>query len=324
MNADDVQTLVLVDSKLLCYRAHWVHRFLSSKGRCTSVLYGALRMLAAVAGRMPYTAFVFVWDGEGKTWRHELSKGVYKAHRQGPPGDDLLPAFPQIPVLRQALHQAGFRQFDFDNLEADDLIGILAAGVLDKDLFEKVVIYSSDKDFYQLATNRVGVMRGSGHGEIDYVMYAEDVQAELGISPKDWVKVKTMTGEPTDNIPKIQTGLGPKTAIKMIQAGLDPTLEEFKKHKWAQRQEFQYFASMWPKIRLNYFLSKIVCCPTDAHLPEGMQQALLAMVKGLTKASFLRDRRKLTDDGLSEFTDFIAEYEMQELFGLRHVLWRLP
>jgi 5'-3' exonuclease len=324
MTTDGVRTLVLIDSKNLVYRSHWVHRFLSSKGRCTSVLFGALKMIAAIAGRMPDTAFVFCWDGQGKTWRHELTKGVYKGNRSGGPNEDMLPAFPQIPILQKVLKEAGFRQFQYDNLECDDLIGILASAVVSKDFFERVIIYSTDKDFYQLVTNRIGVMRGYDPTQIEHVMYWKEVGEELGIEPSEWVKVKAMIGDPSDNIPKIQTGLGPKTAIKMIAAGLDPSLEEFKKHKWVPRQEFQFFASRWPVIRQNYALSKIICSPQDVHLSEGLREELGFMRTGLTKGSFLRDRKRVNDESFAAFTEFIIDYEMSELFGQRHLLWRLP
>ncbi len=319
-----IDTLVLVDSRNLVYRAHWVHRFLSSRGRCTSVLYGVLKMLAATAARMPNTAFVFVWDGQGKTWRHELTNGMYKAHRQGPPNEEMAPAFPQIPILRKTLQEAGFREFDFANLECDDLIGILATAALKKKLFEKVVVYSTDKDFYQLVTNQIGVMRGYDKEKIELVMYEDEVGEEIQMQPRDWVKVRALTGDPTDNIPKIATGLGPKTAVKMIHAGLDPSLEDFKKHQWATRQEFQTFSTMWGKVRRNFELSQIICNPHDKHLSEELQVELGSMVDGLTKQSFLRDKRKSTDDSFQLFTDFIAEYELREIFGMRHELWRLP
>ena len=214
-----VDTLVLVDAKNLIMRAHWVHRSLSSRGRCTSVLYGALKMIAALAKRMPGSAFVFVWDGHGTTWRHEITNGTYKGHRQGPPNEDMAPAFPQIPILRKALREAGFRDFECDCLEADDLIGILVETAVVKNLFERVVIYSTDKDFYQLATDRVGILRGYDRDTPEHVMFEDEVEQEIGIRASEWVKVKAMTGDPTDNIPKIATGLGPKTAIKMIQIG---------------------------------------------------------------------------------------------------------
>jgi 5'-3' exonuclease len=315
--------LCLIDSKNLACRAHYVHRFLSSRGRCTSTLFGALKMIAATASRMPDTAFVFVWDGKGKTWRHELSKGEYKGNRQGV-NEEMAPMFPQIPILRKALDAAGFRQFDFDNLECDDLIGILTAAVVYKGLFKHVIIYSTDKDFYQLVTDHVGVMRGYDKERIERVYYAKDIAEEEGLAPEDWVKVRALTGDATDNIPKIATGLGPKTAIKMIQAGLDPSLPEFKKHKWVQQQQFQTLAPQWEKVRRNYKLSRILCAAGDEQLPESVREKVVRLVQGLTQESFLRDPKKLDDESFSRFTEFLLDYEMQELWQQRFVLWKLP
>lgn len=317
------KTLVLIDSKNLCFRSHFVHRFLSSRGRCTSILYGVPKMLAAAAARIPNAAFVFVWDGKGKTWRHEITNGFYKGHRQEP-NADIEPAFPQIPVLRKVFGAAGFRNFDFDGLECDDLIGILATAVIEKNLFEKVFIYSTDKDFFQLASSRIGIVRGyDKDGELR-VMHVPEVVQEMGIAPSECVKVKALTGEVTDNIPKIATGLGPKTAIKMIAAGLNPEVDDFKKLPWAVRSNFQVLASSWPKVRLNYKLAKIVTSPADEHLSEELREQLVVLVDGLTKEKFLRSKKCLTDDCFQEFTDFILEYEMQDLVASRHELWRMP
>jgi len=280
-------------------------------------------MLLAVAARMPNTVFCFVWDGEGSTWRHTITEGEYKGNRK-PPNEDMRPAFPQIPILRKVLKDAGFREFDFANLECDDLIGILATAAVQKDLFKKVIIYSTDKDFYQLVTNRLGVMRGYDKDKLEQVMFYNDVGNEIEIDPKDWVKVKALTGEVTDNIPKIATGLGPKTAIKMIQAGLDPSKEEFKKHQWVVQQNFGTLASMWGKIRRNYELSKIVCNPNDPHLHREMQDVLAELVHDMAQETFLRDKKKLGDESFEKFTEFLAEYELLELFGQRHEFWRLP
>jgi 5'-3' exonuclease len=236
----------------------------------------------------------------------------------------MAPAFPQIPILRKALREAGFRDFECDCLEADDLIGILAETAIKKDMFERVVIYSTDKDFYQLATDRVGILRGYDRESPEHVMFELEVAQEIGIPPREWVKVKALTGDPTDNIPKIATGLGPKTAIKMIQAGLDPSFEDFKKHQWTVKQNFQTLGTMWGKVRRNYSLSQIVCSVQDARLPEEVRKNLLVSLADLTRESFLRDRKRLTDESFATFTDWLAEYELVELLGMRQELWRLP
>jgi len=322
--SSEVDKLVIIDGKNICYRAHWVHRFLASRGRCTSVLFGVPKMLVALAQRMPNTAFVFAWDGRGKNWRHEFSKGEYKAHRvHAASNDEIAPCFPQIPILKNALKNAGFRHFEVDNLEGDDLIGLLTTAAIEKNLFKQVLIHSTDKDFYQLATDRVGILRGRDHNEVEYAMYAEAVEEELGIEAKDWVKVKALIGDPGDNIPKLQTGLGPKTAIKLIQAGLNPALLDFEKHQWVVKQNFQVFRTMWPKVRSNYQLSHIVCDTGDPCISGTMRETLSKLVDGLSKESFLRDKTCLGDDDFSHFTEFIVEYEMQDLFASRHVLWKM-
>jgi 5'-3' exonuclease len=281
-------------------------------------------MIAALAKHMPQSAFVFVWDGRGETWRHAITNGTYKGHRQGPPNEDMAPAFPQIPILRKALCEAGFREFECDCLEADDLIGILAEVAIKKKLFENVVIYSTDKDFYQLVTDKVGVLRGYDKDAPEHVMFEDEVGEEIGIRPQEWVKVKALTGDPTDNIPKIATGLGPKTAIKMIQAGLDPSFEDFKKHQWIVKQNFQTLGNMWGKVRRNYSLSQIVCSVDDVRLPEDVRKNLSWVAADLTRESFLREKRKLTDESFATFTEWLAEYELNELIGMRQELWRLP
>src|ERR1700733_13746579 len=154
----NVADIVLIDGKNFAYANHWVHRFLSSKGRPTSVLFGCFNSLAAMAQRMQSTAFVFVWDGKGKTWRHRVTNGEYKGNRTTP-NPEFLPALEQIPIFQKELDAIGVRQFCIDGFEADDLIGILATTLIEKNWFRRVIIKSSDKDYYQLVTDRIGVMR---------------------------------------------------------------------------------------------------------------------------------------------------------------------
>jgi hypothetical protein len=71
-------------------------------------------------------------------------------------------------------------------------------------------------------------------------------------------------------------------------------------------------------------LSRIVRAPGDEHLPEEVREKVIAMCEGLTMQSFLRDPKKLSDNSFSQFSEFITEFEMQELWTHRLLLWRLP
>jgi len=317
--------VVLIDAKNLVYATHWVHRFLSSKGRSTSVLYGGFNVLVGMAKRMPDTPFVFVWDGNGKTWRHRITKGEYKGNRL-PPNDEMKPALEQIPEFRKQLDRFGFRQFCVDGFECDDLIGILTAAIIKNDLFSKVIIKSSDKDFYQLTTDRIGVMRSFDKEKGEHsLLFANDVMAEIELHPTEWVKVRALTGEKTDNIPQIQRGLGPKTAIKMIKAGLDTSVEDFKTLPWQTRQDFGLLATQWSKVRMNYNLSQIVRSWDDARIDnEEVRKQLKKIVNDLTTESFYRDPKKLNEEGFLALREFMLEYEMENLFEDRTTLWQMP
>ena len=320
----EIDTVVLIDGKNLVYRVHWVHRFLSSKNRPTSVLFGGFRSLLLLAKHFPTAAFVFVWDGKGETWRHRESNGVYKANRLEV-NEDMRDAFPQIPIFQNTLKKAGFRAFEIDALEGDDLIGIMTASILKKELFKRVIIHSTDKDFYQLVTNKVGVLRGwDEEAGAHKLLFERDVAEEMQLHPTDWVKVRALIGDPTDNIPHVAQGLGPKTAIKMIQCGLDPSLPEFAKNSYAARMNCGAIAGRWKVIHSNYHLSKILSSCEDEHLDESVAKKVRFEVNNLSQESLLRDKKRLSEDSFAEFTNFIVEYEMNELFGQRFALWKLP
>src|SRR5580704_9593803 len=65
--------IVLIDAKNACYRHGAVNMNLSrSDGFPTGAIYGCLNSMLAIARRLPNAAFVWVWDGDGETWRHKM------------------------------------------------------------------------------------------------------------------------------------------------------------------------------------------------------------------------------------------------------------
>ena len=66
-------TVVLIDGKNAAYRHGMVNLNLSrSDGFPTGAIYGCLNSMLNIAKRIPDAAFVWVWDGDGETWRHKL------------------------------------------------------------------------------------------------------------------------------------------------------------------------------------------------------------------------------------------------------------
>src|SRR5882672_12656005 len=116
-------TLVLVDGSSYLYRAfHALPDLRTSKGEPTGALRGVLSMLRRMVedGKPDYFAVVF--DAPGKTFRDDWYP-EYKANRQPMP-DDLVA---QIPALHELVRANGWPLLMIDGVEADDVIGTLAA-----------------------------------------------------------------------------------------------------------------------------------------------------------------------------------------------------
>jgi DNA polymerase-1 len=93
-----------------------------------------------------------------------------------------------------------------DNVEADDTIAYCA---LEHFKDWNVTIMSADKDFLQLADERVKIWSPTKK-----LLYGPaEVLREYGFNAKNFALFRSLDGDVSDNIPGIK-GFGPKTAIK--------------------------------------------------------------------------------------------------------------
>jgi DNA polymerase-1 len=76
-----------------------------------------------------------------------------------------------------------------------------------------VVISSSDKDFMQLVSERIGLLNPNDKSEA--VWTAEQVRAKAGVAPGAVVDWLSLIGDAVDNIPGVP-GVGPKTATELL------------------------------------------------------------------------------------------------------------
>jgi DNA polymerase-1 len=131
----------------------------------------------------------------------------YKAQRPEMP-DDLKP---QLDEIVGYLKAAGVASFCRDGVEADDYIACLARRAADAGM--AVVIASSDKDFMQLVSVRVGLLNPGDKSE--KVWADGQVRAKTGVEPAQIVDWLSLTGDSVDNIPGVP-GVGPKTAADLL------------------------------------------------------------------------------------------------------------
>lgn len=152
--------LVLVDGSSYLYRAyHALPPLVNSRGEPTGAVKGVINMIRRLMKDYPQSPIAVVFDAKGKTFRDELY-AEYKAQRPPMP-DDLRP---QVEPIFEIVRAMGLPLLVEEGVEADDVIGTLAAQAGEED--RPVVISTGDKDMAQLVNARV--TPGQYHDEHGY------------------------------------------------------------------------------------------------------------------------------------------------------------
>ena len=199
--------LLIVDGHAYAYRAFYAIRSLRSpSGQPTNAIYGFVKMLAKMRTGIEPTHLIVVWDG-GLSAERMAALPEYKAQRPEMP-DDLRP---QLDEIVSYLKAAGIASFCRESVEADDYIACLARHAAGADW--RVVIASSDKDFMQLVSPRVGLLNPNDKSET--VWTDEQVRAKTGVGPAQIVDWLGLMGDSVDNIAGV-AGVGPKTAADLL------------------------------------------------------------------------------------------------------------
>lgn len=151
------------------------------------------------------------FDVHAPTFRHEMYAD-YKGTRK-PMAEELRQ---QVPVIKEVLQAMDIEIIEQAGLEADDLLGTISRICEEKGM--DVAVISGDRDTLQLATEHVKIRipkTKQGRTEVEDYNAAE-VKEKYGVTPAEFIDVKALMGDASDNIPGVP-GIGEKTATKIIQ-----------------------------------------------------------------------------------------------------------
>jgi DNA polymerase I len=201
------KTLVLFDGMAILYRAFYAIRELSTRsGRPTNAVFGFIKMMKQIKDAWKPTHWLVAFDGGLPKSRLQLHE-EYKSQR--PPMPEALKE--QIPLVERYLDGAGVNWTRMQGEEADDIIACAAGwGAHEAD---QVLIATSDKDMYQLVTDKIRVISVSGVAKL---MGPQEVRMKTGVDPSQIVDWLSLVGDASDNIPGVP-GVGPKTAAKLLE-----------------------------------------------------------------------------------------------------------
>lgn len=204
------ERLLILDSNSLLNRAFYaLPDLMTGEGIHTNAIYGFVNMLLKMKEEINPDYIVAAFDRKAPTFRHEEYKD-YKAGRKKMPEE----LAQQFPIVKELLSALAINIFEIDGFEADDLIGTLSVFAEEKGI--EVYIVTGDKDALQLATDNVKVVI-TKKGITEKEIYDKNrMVEEFGVTPKEFIDVKGLMGDTSDNIPGVP-GIGEKTAFKLIK-----------------------------------------------------------------------------------------------------------
>lgn len=198
--------LILVDGSSYLYRAfHALPALTNSKNFPTGAIYGMINMLKRLIADYQPEYMGVVFDAKGKTFRDDIYK-EYKATRQEMP----IELVRQIEPIHNIIRAMGLPLIIIDGVEADDVIGTLAAQAANEGM--KSIISTGDKDLAQLVNNQVTLINTMTNTLLD----PEGVKKKFGVPPECIIDYLTLVGDASDNIRGVPQ-VGPKTAAKWLQ-----------------------------------------------------------------------------------------------------------
>ncbi len=203
------QKLLVLDGNSILNRAFYGIRNLStSAGLPTNAVYGFMNILHKHMESVTPTHVACAFDTKTPTFRHE-KYADYKGTRKGMPDELAM----QLPYAKEAADVLGFPVLTCPGWEADDILGTLAKWGEERGM--DVYLLTGDRDSLQLITDTTKVILMK-NGE-DVLFDTGRFQDEYGIEPSQFIDVKALMGDSSDNIPGV-AGIGEKTALKLISA----------------------------------------------------------------------------------------------------------
>lgn len=207
--------LVLIDGHSILNRAFYgLPDLTNGQGLHTNAVYGFLNIMFKILEEEQPDYLTVAFDVHAPTFRHEIYPD-YKGTRKPMPQE----LREQVPVMKQMLQAMGICIMEKAGLEADDILGTIAKRGEREGM--EVALVSGDRDLLQIATDHIKIRipktKGSRTEIEDY--YAKDVEEKYRVNPVQFIDLKALMGDTSDNIPGVPK-VGEKTATElMVQFG---------------------------------------------------------------------------------------------------------
>lgn len=226
-------TIVIIDGNSLINRAYYAMQrpMITGDGVYTQGIFGFLNMLWKILDDYHPAYAAVAWDRKTPTFRHK-SYDAYKAGRKAMPAELAM----ELPYMKKILSAMDIKNLEIDGFEADDILGTISKEAEEEGL--RPLIITGDKDALQLASDKTHVMiTRKGISEFD--LYDDKkMMEEYGLTPRQFIDLKGLMGDKSDNIPGIP-GVGKVTGLKLMKqfGSIDNLLAHTDEIKGAKLRE---------------------------------------------------------------------------------------
>jgi DNA polymerase-1 len=309
--------VLLIDSMNTFLRSFAVIPNVNAQGNHVGGLIGFMKSLGYAIKLIQPTRVILVFDGQGNITNRRNTYAEYKGNRKIKRVTNWK-AFDSLEEESASITEQMMRLIEYlktlpvnisiiDKIEADDTIAYLS-----QKLKDDVVIYSADQDFLQLVNDRVTV-----YSPIKKKFYKQkEVFEEYGLWPKNFITMKCLMGDKSDNLPGIK-GLGPKKLFKLypeLTGDEKYTLKEAYQKATDKVEEHGLYGNIHlfkQQLEINYELMSL----EDIELLEKDQNDLDELIQtepfNFNKARFLAMYEKdLLGRGIPN-----VEYWLTEVFS---------
>jgi DNA polymerase-1 len=205
------EKIVLIDGHSILNRTFYgIPELTNSEGLPTNAVYGFLNILFKVLEEEDPQYLAVAFDVKEPTFRHKMF-GEYKGTRKPMPEE----LHRQVPMMKEMLAAMGVTVMELPGFEADDILGTMAKK--SEAMGREVSVVSGDRDLLQLASDHIQIrIPKTKKGTTTVENYrAADVEAAMGVTPLQFIDMKALMGDSSDNIPGVP-GIGEKGAGAII------------------------------------------------------------------------------------------------------------
>lgn len=288
------EKIVLIDGHSILNRAFYgIPDLTNSAGLHTNAVYGFLNILFKILEEEKPDYLTVAFDVHAPTFRHKMY-AEYKGTRK-PMAEELRQ---QVPVMKEVLRAMGVAVVEREGYEADDILGTIAKRSEAQGLLVSLV--SGDRDLLQLASEHIKIRipktKRTGTEIEDY--YAADVKEKYQVTPREFIDVKALMGDASDNIPGVP-GIGEKTAINLIVAygsieNAYAHVEEIKNNRPREALKEHYDMAQLSKV--------LATIETDCDIPYDLADARLGNL--YTQEAYLKFKEL-------EFKNMLSRFEVE-------------